>query len=78
MLEFNLSSVNINIEKTKHKFFSLLDNKLLIVINTYSVSKVKVFWSTKQNMLMYQESSELEVLLTNNPYEAFVFDKNKA
>ncbi|CAG8793919.1 42864_t:CDS:2 [Gigaspora margarita] len=64
MLDSNLSSVNMNIEKTKHKFVSLLDNKLLIVIGTYSVSKEKVFW--------------VGSALTNNPYEASIFDKNKA
>ncbi|CAG8828097.1 41691_t:CDS:2, partial [Gigaspora margarita] len=70
ILNFNLSSVNMNIEKAEYEFVSLLDNKLFIVIGTYSVS-------TKLNMLIYQENPELEVLLTNNPYKASVFDKNK-
>ncbi|CAG8545547.1 22728_t:CDS:2 [Gigaspora margarita] len=34
--------------------------------------------STKRNMLMCQENPKLEVLLTNNPHEASVFDENKA
>ncbi|RIB28654.1 hypothetical protein C2G38_2028369 [Gigaspora rosea] len=33
----------MNIEKAEHEFVSLLDNKLLIVVGTYSVSKEKVF-----------------------------------
>ncbi|CAG8721562.1 5215_t:CDS:2 [Gigaspora margarita] len=78
MLDSNLSSVNMNIKKAEHEFVSLLDNKLLIVVSTYSISKEKVFWSTKQNILICQENTKLEVLLTNNFHKASMFDKNKA
>ncbi|CAG8705080.1 12910_t:CDS:1, partial [Gigaspora margarita] len=44
MLDFNLFSININIKKAEQEFVSLLNNKLLIVIGIYSVSKEKVFW----------------------------------
>ncbi|CAG8796388.1 44131_t:CDS:2, partial [Gigaspora margarita] len=64
ILDSNLSSVNMNIEKAEPEFVSLLDNKLLIVVGTYFVSKEKVFW--------------VGSALTNNPHEASVFDENKA
>ncbi|CAG8830131.1 22933_t:CDS:1, partial [Gigaspora margarita] len=44
MLDSNLFFINMNIKKTKQEFVSLLDNKLLIVVGIYSVSKEKVFW----------------------------------
>ncbi|CAG8778840.1 19343_t:CDS:2, partial [Gigaspora margarita] len=49
ILDSNLSSVNMNIEKAEHEFVSLLDNKLLIVVSTYSVGKEKVFLDRQRN-----------------------------
>ncbi|CAG8567813.1 10809_t:CDS:2, partial [Dentiscutata erythropus] len=85
MLNSNLSSVNMNIDKTEHEPISLLDSKILIVVGTYLIGKEKVFWGiakalnskiyvsdSKRKMIMCQENPELEALLTNNPQEASV------
>ncbi|RIB30811.1 hypothetical protein C2G38_2151562 [Gigaspora rosea] len=56
----------------------LLDNKILIVVGTYSVGVAKALNSkiyvtnAKRKVLLCQENPELEVLLTNNPHEASV------
>ncbi|RIB28460.1 hypothetical protein C2G38_2157916 [Gigaspora rosea] len=64
----------MNIEKAEHIFVILLDNKLLIVVGTYSVSKEREL----NEICLCVKNPELEALLTNNPPEASVFDENKA
>ncbi|CAG8841959.1 33041_t:CDS:2, partial [Gigaspora margarita] len=58
------------IDKAEHEFVSLLDNKILIVVGTYSFGTAKALNSknlvtdVKQKVLMYQETPELEAFLT--------------
>ncbi|RIB23240.1 hypothetical protein C2G38_2171897 [Gigaspora rosea] len=63
----------MNIKKAEHEFVILLDNKLLIDVSTYSVSKKKEL----NEICLCVKNPELEALLTNNPLEASVFDENK-
>ncbi|CAG8677436.1 10632_t:CDS:2 [Scutellospora calospora] len=85
MLDSSLSTVNINTDEIKHKFVSLADSKILIVVGTYLIGKEKVFWGiakalnskiyvsdAKRKIIVCQENPELEALLTDNPREASV------
>ncbi|RIB24195.1 hypothetical protein C2G38_2169181 [Gigaspora rosea] len=69
MLDSNLSSVNMNVDKAEHEFVSLLDNKILY----HESIKLKIYVTdAKRNVLMCKDNPDLEMLLTNNPHEASV------
>ncbi|CAG8526224.1 5513_t:CDS:2 [Diversispora eburnea] len=82
IINLSVCTTNLSIQEQEVK---LKDSKILVVVGTYLIGKEKLFLGiaralhskiyvldSKRKILLCQENSEMEQLLTNNPHEASV------
>ncbi|RHZ80354.1 hypothetical protein Glove_137g61 [Diversispora epigaea] len=82
VIDLSVCTTNLSIQEQEVK---LKDSKILVVVGTYLIGKEKLYLGiakalhskiyvldSKRKILLCQENSEMEPLLTNNPHEASV------